>query len=278
MSLTNNPIVGSAQPLPADLADAVTRVELRRLGTSWHFFESIGSTNDVAARLAADGREGAVVVADTQTAGRGRRGHSWCSPAGAGLYVSVVLSPRLALHDPDRATLLLTLTAGLALAEAVETATGLAPAIKWPNDLLVGRRKLAGILAEGVSRHDAPAVQSVVLGYGLNLQPAAYPQELRDRVTSIESELGRRFERAPIWAATLEALAARYDDLLAARYDAILDAWRARAPGSRHARVSWDKGDGVATGVTAGVDAHGALLVRCDRAVERIVSGEVRWE
>jgi len=268
----------SARPLPADLAEAVSRVPLGRLGTSWHFFESIGSTNDVAARLASDGRDGAVVIADGQTAGRGRRGHSWCSPAGAGLYVSVVLSPRLARHDPDRATLLLTMTAGLALAEGVAAATGLAPAIKWPNDLLIGRRKLAGILAEGVSRQDSPAVQSVVLGYGLNLQPAAFPPELRDRVTSVESELGRRFERGPIWAATLQALAARYDDLLDARYDAILDAWRARAPGSRNARVSWEKAGGRATGVTAGVDGDGALLVRGDGGIERIVSGEVRWE
>ena len=278
MALTKNHPEHTAQTLPSELADAIARVDLRRLGTSWHFFESIGSTNDVAAVLAADGREGAVVIADTQTAGRGRRGHTWCSPAGAGLYVSVVLSPRLARHDPDRATLLLTMTAGLALAEAVSQATGLVPAIKWPNDLLIGRRKLAGILAEGVARHDAPAVQSVVLGYGLNLQPAAFPPELRDRVTSIESELGRRFDRGPILASTLEALAVRYDDLLEARYDAILDAWRALAPGSRNARVSWDRTNGVATGVTAGVDSDGALLVVCDGAIERIVAGEVRWE
>lgn len=266
-----------SQPLPAVLADALT-APLGRLGTSWHYFESIGSTNDVAAKLAAEGREGAVVIADAQTAGRGRRGHSWSSPAGAGLYVSVVMSPRLARSEPERATALLTMMAGLAIADAVEQTTGLSPTIKWPNDLLVGRRKLAGILAEGVSHPASGTVQSVVLGYGLNVSPASYPPELVDRVTSIESELGRAFDRGEIFAATLSALARRYDDLVAARYDAILDAWRARAPAALGARVSFDTKDGAKSGVTSGVDSYGALLVRRGEVVERIVSGEVRWE
>src|SRR5690348_5353678 len=137
------------EPLSADLAEALARVNLRRLGSTVLFFSTIGSTNDLAASLAASGDyEGAVVIADAQTAGRGRRGRIWFSPPGAGLYVSVLLSPARAVRAPERAAALLTLTAGLALAEAVECATGLGPAIKWPNDLLVGRRKLAGILAE----------------------------------------------------------------------------------------------------------------------------------
>lgn len=266
-----------SQRLPPDLTAALAS-SFGRLGTSWHYFETIGSTNDVAAVLAAEGRDGAVVIADAQSAGRGRRGHTWCSPPGAGLYVSVVMSPRQASREPDRAVALLTMTAGLALAEAVEAATGLAPGIKWPNDLLVGRRKLAGILAEGVSQPATGAVHAVVLGYGLNVSPAAYPPELVDRVTSLESELGRPFDRAEICAATLRSLARRYDDLLDARYDAILDAWRARAPASRGARVTFDAKEGAASGVTAGVDHLGALLVRRGDVIERVVSGEVRWE
>jgi BirA family transcriptional regulator, biotin operon repressor / biotin---[acetyl-CoA-carboxylase] ligase len=268
--------------LPADFAEALHRAgpRLRRLGTSLLFFSSVGSTNDVAAVLAAaDDSEGAVVIADTQTAGRGRRGHTWFSPAGSGLYVSIVLAPSRACTSADRAVALLTLTAGVALAEAVERITGLKADVKWPNDLLIGRRKLAGILAEGVARPGgASSTMLVVLGYGLNVSPSAYPRELSDRVTSLESELGRVVDRAVLCAETIASMAQRYDDLLDARFDAILDAWRQRSPGSRGARVSWDSLAGPQSGVTEGIDEMGALLVRSGPRLERIVAGEVRWE
>ena len=153
--------------------------------------------------MAATGdNEGAVVVADEQTAGRGRRGHAWFSPAGSGLYVSVVLMPARARVEPMRATLLLTLAAGVALAEAIETETGLNVDLKWPNDIYVGRRKLAGVLAEGTGR--GSAVDVVVLGYGINLRTAAYPPELADRATSLESEIGRVVDRQSVLVATLD--------------------------------------------------------------------------
>src|SRR5262245_43557396 len=267
------------EPLPPEFAEALSRVNLGRLGHPPLFFSTIGSTNDVASTLANNGdHEGAVVIADNQTAGRGRRGRVWFSPAGAGLYVSVVLVPAQAVDAPERAAALLTLAAGVALAEAVERSTGLSPAIKWPNDLLVGRRKLAGILAEGVaSPAPFPALQSVVLGYGLNVSAAAYPVELADRVTSLESELGRRVDRAELCAQSLAKLAARYDDLLDARFDAILDAWRARSPGSRGRRVSWETPSGTRSGMTIGVDDMGALLVRAGDRTERLVAGEISW-
>jgi len=272
--------VKTPDALPADLAAAIDAVTARLppLTSTPIFFTTIGSTNDVAAILAAaPSGEGTVVIADAQTAGRGRRGHSWFSPPGAGLYVSVVLAPGRAGRAPDRATSLLTLSAGVALTEAIERISGLAPAIKWPNDLLIGRRKLAGILAEAVAGPAAGAVTSVVLGYGINVSAAAYPADLSDRATSLESELGRPIDRAALCAETLAALAARYRDLLDARFDAILDAWRARAPGSRGAAVAWDEPGGARTGTTAGVDEMGALLVRRGDRVERIVAGEVRW-
>jgi BirA family biotin operon repressor/biotin-[acetyl-CoA-carboxylase] ligase len=272
--------VNTPDALPADLAAAIdaVRPRLAPLTLTPIFFTTIGSTNDVAAALAAaPSGEGAVVIAETQTAGRGRRGHSWFSPPGAGLYVSVVLAPGRAGSAPDRATSLLTLSAGVALAEAIERITGLAPAIKWPNDLLVGRRKLAGILAEAVAAPAAATMTFVVVGYGINVSGAAYPPDLSDRATSLESELGRPIDRAALCAETLAALAARYRDLLDARFDAILDAWRARAPGSRGAAVAWDDPGGARTGTTAGVDEMGALLVQRGDRVDRIVAGEVRW-
>ena len=265
-----------SEPLPSDFADALarTRPRLGRLASTVLFFSTTGSTNDVAAHLAGTGDcEGAVVVADAQTAGRGRRGRTWFSPPASGLYVSVVLTPGRAQRAPDRAVTLTTLAAGVALAEGVEHVAGLSATIKWPNDLLVGRRKLAGILAEAVDARE----WHVVLGYGINVGSAAFPPELRDRVTSLESELGRATDRAALFAETLVALARRYDDLLAGRFDAILDAWRARAPASCGARVTWHAASGVRTGITAGIDDRGALLVQVGDGIERIVAGEVSW-
>jgi len=167
--------------------------------------------------------------------------------------------------------LLLTLAAGVAIAQGVATATGLRPDVKWPNDLQVSRRKLAGILAEGA------AGNQVVLGYGVNIAPAAFPPELRDRTTSIESELGRPADPVHVLVETLAALSCRYDDLLAGRFDAILDAWRAHAPAADGARVAWTTNAGAMSGVTAGIDDQGALCVRTGDRVERIVAGEVKW-
>jgi BirA family biotin operon repressor/biotin-[acetyl-CoA-carboxylase] ligase len=254
--------------LPRELAEALerSRARLARLVSSVIFLPTVGSTNDVAATIAA---EGAVVVADCQTAGRGRRGHSWFSPAGSGVCLSIVLTPARAT-DPDRATSLLTLAAGVAVSEGVSAATGLSTDLKWPNDIFAGRRKLAGILAEA-------ADGVVVLGYGINVTPASYPPELGDRATSLESELGRVVDRHDVLVESLAALARRYDDLLNGRFDAILDAWRARAPSAIGAHVTWNQAETRHSGVTAGIDNRGALLVRVGDRVERIVSGELNW-
>jgi BirA family biotin operon repressor/biotin-[acetyl-CoA-carboxylase] ligase len=264
----------SPDQLPEEFVDAIDRVRPRLgvFGSTLAFYESIGSTNDAAAELAAtDHAEGAVVFADAQTSGRGRRGRTWFSPPGSGLYVSVLLAPGRAAHSPERAMTLTTLAAGVALAEAVQAATGLAADIKWPNDLTIGRRKLAGILAEGAG-HDL-----VVLGYGINVRAAAYPAELADRATSLEAELGRPIDRSLLFAESLAALAARYRDLVAGRFDAILDAWRSRAPAHRGARVSWEASTGRCSGITAGIDDRGALLVQVADRIERLVAGEVLW-
>lgn len=285
-----------AERLPIELADAIDRARPRLglLASQMLFFPTIGSTNDVAAVRSASARrasarrastrsaslsgercEGLVVVADEQTSGRGRRGHTWFSPAGSGLYVSVVLAPARARIDPPRATRLLTLTAGVALAEGIEAATGLHVDLKWPNDLQVSRRKLAGILAEGSAA--GGVAESVVIGYGVNVASTAFPPELRDRATSLESELGRAVDRHAVLVETLASLARRYEDLLDGRFDVILDAWRRMAPAASGARVTWTTLAGTYEGVTGGIDDRGALLVRVDDRVERIVSGEVTW-
>ena len=179
------------------------------------------------------------------------------------------------MPDDANPVALLTLASGVAIAEAVHAVTGLPAQIKWPNDVLVGGRKLAGILAE--SAVQGGALQFVVVGFGVNLQPAAYPHELASRVTSIEAETTRPTDRALMLAEILAAMAERYADLRAGRFDAILSAWRQLASSLPGARVEWDSPAGVVRGRAEDIDRHGALLVRVGGKVERVVAGEVRW-
>src|SRR5262245_45174504 len=194
---------GSDPNLPEEFASALTLAS-GRLGIFAHqilWYPEVGSTNDVAGAMADRGAaEGLVVLADRQTAGRGRLGRSWASPSGAGIYVSVVLRPSTTVAA------LLTIAAGVAVAEGIASATALSPHVKWPNDVHVGGRKLAGILAEG-------AVGHVVLGIGINVQSAAYPADIATRATSIEAELSRPVDRGLVLAECLAAMASRYREL-----------------------------------------------------------------
>ena len=256
-------------------------------------YEVLGSTNDEAVRLAGLGAaEGTTVIANAQTGGRGRAGRGWFSPPGAGLYVSVVLRP-LASAPPGSApqlaswSRLITLAAGVAVADGIRTATGLPVTIKWPNDLvfsdgpgplIVDRRsrKVAGILAEASAAGDG--TPHVIVGVGINVTPVAYPREIAARATSLDVEAGRAIDRATVLVELLAALAARYADLRAGRAAAVLARWRDLSPSAMGARVSLLRdGDRVA-GTTAGLTGEGALLVRTARGVDSVTSGEVTWE
>ena len=258
--------------LPDELAQPLARAA-GRLGPfgrdiQWH--ATVTSTNDVASRLAEHGAdEGVVIVADAQTAGRGRHGRTWASPAGAGLYVSTIVRP-----SRDRVRLV-PIAAGVAVAEGIEAATGLAPALKWPNDVYVGSRKLAGILAEGGASANGRAY--AVLGIGINVLPAAYPPDVAARATSLEGELGRPVDRGLVLACSLTALAARYADLCEDRVPAVIAAWRARAGTMLGRRVEWESDGATERGVAEDIGDDGALLVRTGAGTVRVSSGEVRW-
>lgn len=266
------------EPLPPDLAAALRLTAARRgrFGEPLVFFPETTSTNDVAGKLAERGAaEGTAVVALAQTAGRGRFGREWFSPPGAGLYVSVICRDHVAAPY-------LTLAGGVAVAEGIRAATGLPVQIKWPNDVVIpdggarGRlRKLAGILAEASSGADG--LHHVVLGFGINLRPAAYPPAIADRASSLEAELGRPVDGGAVLAETLAALADLLGRLAAGSAGAVLDRWRALAPSARGAPVSWDTAAGPRSGVAAGIADDGALLVRVGDRTERIISGELRW-
>jgi len=262
----------ATENVPSDITDALARAG-SRLGPfgnhlSWH--EEVGSTNDLAAAAAEAGAsEGLVVVANTQSLGRGRMGRSWSSPPGAGLYVSVVLRPG------GSALRLLTIAAGVAIAEGVHAASGLQTCLKWPNDVYLGSRKLAGILAEAGS--SAGAVDHVVLGFGINIRRAAYPPDVVARATSLESELGRDVDRGLVLAECLAALSNRYGMLQTGATDDVIAAWRKRGAPFMGRAVEWDDDGGSRRGRAEDIDETGSLLVRVDDRIVRVISGEVRW-
>jgi BirA family biotin operon repressor/biotin-[acetyl-CoA-carboxylase] ligase len=258
--------------LPSEFADPVGRAGARldRFGNHILWYAEVSSTNDVAAVLAERGiEEGAVVIADMQTAGRGRHGRTWASPAGSGLYLSTVLRPH------EAALPLLTLAAGLAVGEGIYAATGLDPSLKWPNDIYIGPRKVAGILAEAGS--SAAAVPHVVLGIGINVAAAAYPPDIAARATCLETELGRIVDRGLLATECLAALAVRYGALQRGFIDEILDAWRQRAASTLGRAVEWQADGAFRHGTAEDIDRAGALLVRTATGRERVLSGEVKW-
>ncbi|MBI2189533.1 MAG: biotin--[acetyl-CoA-carboxylase] ligase [Acidobacteria bacterium] len=255
--------------MPAEFAEPLARASAR-LGSFAQpivWYQTVASTNDVAASLADRGApEGCVVAANAQSAGRGRQGRSWASPPAAGLYLSTVLRP------PREAVSALTLAVGVAVADGIQAATGLDVALKWPNDVYAGERKLAGILAEA-----SDSLEYVIVGIGINVMPAVYPPDVAARATSLEEELGRVIDRGLLLAECLAALAAHYGELKAGRTGSVIEAWRRRAARTLGRRVRWEVGGAAAEGVAENVDASGALLVRTRAGIVTVAAGEVVW-
>lgn len=242
----------------------------RRLGSEVHFFESLDSTNVKAFELARAGApEGAVVVADAQTRGKGRIGRRWESPAGLNLYLSVILRPNVTPQGAQG----LTFVAAVAAAEAV-FARGLKPAVKWPNDILIDGRKTAGILLEMDSEPDR--VHFVVMGIGvnLNIRKSMFPDYIRETATSLLEETGSPVDRAAFTKDLLSSIERWYGVYLSEGFVPVLEAWRGyfASVGKPVKVTSFDK---VITGLCRGVDDNGALLLERDGRVERVISGDV---
>ncbi len=259
-----------------EVPDRLTPLELRPLlnthdvGQVLHWYEEIGSTNDRARELAEEGAEhGEVVIAETQTAGRGRRGRSWASPARKNLYFSVVLRPDLpAERAPE-----LTLVASVALCDTLRQA-GVDVGIKWPNDLVASGKKIGGILTELAAEPDR--VSWVVLGVGLNVNARAedFPEELRGEATSVLVERGQPAPRALLAAACFTAIESWMDRHAEEGFAPARQAWRARSVTLGREVVVKVEGREV-VGTAEDIDETGALLVRGRAGVERILSGDV---
>ena len=233
-------------------------------------YESLRSTNTEVARLAAEGAaEGLAVVADEQTAGRGRLQRAWSSPKGAGLYFSILLRPTLA---PDRWPLI-TFVAALATGDALREAGKVETDIKWPNDLLAYERKICGILAEAI---ETPYGRAVVVGIGINLTDDAFPRQIANVATSVARQSGRQPEREAILADLLTALSRWYSLLQEADGAVkIVAAWSSRSSYASGKLVRITNGDEILQGVTRGIEDDGALRLETAQGIQLIRAGDV---
>ena len=234
-------------------------------------FESLPSTNLEAARRAGEGApEGLCVIAEEQTAGRGRLERHWVSPKHVGLYFSIILRPQF----EQSAWPLLTLMAAVAVRDALLDAYDLETDIKWPNDLLSGERKICGILAEAI---ETPVGRAVVLGIGINLTENAFPAELANVATSVSTATGQPPEREAILAALLAAISRWYSLLNEpSGPEKIVAAWSSRSSYATGRFVQVSNGDEVWQGTTCGVERDGALRLRTESGEIKLVrAGDV---
>jgi len=233
-------------------------------------FESLPSTNTELARQASEGAgEGLSIVAEEQTAGRGRLQRAWSSPKGAGLYFSILLRPTVAPDQWPLITFMAALAAGDALSEGCDVNTD----IKWPNDLLSGERKICGILAESV---ETLTGRAVIVGIGINLTADAYPVELAGVATSVVEASRRAPERETLLAALLRALSRWYS--LLHEIDGpskIVAAWTSRSSYASGKPVQVANGDEVWQGITRGLESDGALRLETTDGMKLVRAGDV---
>lgn len=253
--------------------DLLSRVGAGRvIGRDIRVFQETTSTNDVVERFASDGiKEGAVVFAESQSRGRGRLGREWMSPPGKGLWLSVLLKPDM---RPQQVTQL-TVAASTAVARAIQAETGLAPEVKWPNDILLRGRKVAGILTELSAELDR--VKHVILGMGIdvNLNATDFPAAMRKLATSLKIETGHTINRANLAVAVLKELDRDYGRIRAGQFESVADEWEALCS-TLGRNISVRVGDRLLQGRAESLANDGALLLRTQHGhLEHIVGGDV---
>jgi BirA family biotin operon repressor/biotin-[acetyl-CoA-carboxylase] ligase len=247
-------------------------LESRRLAKKIHYFPEIDSTNRFAFKRAQEGgEEGEVVIAESQTQGKGRMGRNWFSPPSLNLYLSVILKPKL----PPANTPQLTLMAAVALAETVQAFLAEPPSIKWPNDILVGGKKLAGILTESSCERDRVHFVVVGVGVNLNLPAESLPDALRDRATSLLILTGRPIDRTGFARQLINDLDRCYGELEHNGFPGIARRWESFFH-LRDRKVAVETADQRLSGIARGIDADGALILEEESgAFRKVIAGEV---
>jgi len=244
------------------------------IGRKIHWFRKIDSTNLKAYELALHGaKEGEVVIAEMQEKGKGRLGRKWFSPPHKNIYCSIILRPQI---SPNKATVL-TLVASVATADAIEKFSGLRPEIKWPNDILIRGRKVAGILNEIHSEMDR--INFIILGIGLNINmdEDMFPEEIRDIATSLKREKGEEISRKEFLASLLEELEEWYRIFLKEGESPILHAWREKAK-IKGKKIKVKSFGEVLDGFGVDIDSDGALILKTsDGRRKRIIAGDLEY-
>ncbi len=244
------------------------------MGKTIHHFLEIDSTNSKAYQLAMEGaEEGEVVVAESQSQGRGRLGREWFSPPYLNLYLSIILRPKIPPHQAS----LMTLMAAVATAEAIYSFSGLKPSIKWPNDLLLGEKKVAGLLNEIHS--EADRIHFIILGIGvnLNMEVRMFPKEIRAKATSLKIERGEEVSRKEFLQILLQTLESWYSIFFKKGASAILDAWRGWANLQGRLVKITSFGDTL-VGKAIDIDSDGALILETKNGErKRILAGDVEY-
>ncbi|WP_245983277.1 biotin--[acetyl-CoA-carboxylase] ligase [Ammoniphilus oxalaticus] len=244
----------------------------QRLGCETHFFETVESTQtEIHALARAGAPEGTVVIADEQVKGKGRLGRSWHSPPGSGIWMSVLLRPKLELQRCPQ----LTLVAAVAIVETIREQTGLPLMIKWPNDLLLNGKKVCGILTE--LRAESDCVDYIALGIGINVSSASFPSELADIATSLSIEQqGQAPLRTPLIKRLLEKLEELYFLYVEQGFSAIKPRWEAHALMLGKPITARRVNSATLQGIAIGIDEQGALLLRMeDGRTEHIYSADI---
>jgi len=254
-----------------------SRLHTHTIGKSLYHFYTVDSTNAFALRLLEHGykvAEGTVVIAESQTAGKGRLGRSWHSERESGLYVSMVLYPTA----PPSLAPLLTLATTIAAHNAVERATHLDVDIKWPNDLLIGGKKVCGILAEMQAEVDR--IKMMIIGVGINVNHESFPDEIAGRATSLRLASGRPQSRIEILVDFLEEFESLYLTFEQRGPRAIIDQWTRLSSFANGRKIQINDGVRTIAGVTRGLNPLGALRVeQADGRTEEVYSGDVvSWE
>lgn len=264
---------------PADIlsqSEIASRLTTKWAGRTLYYYDETGSTNTDAKRLAEEGApHGTVVAADVQTAGKGRRGRAWQTLSGTALSFTLMIRPDF---PPDKASML-TLVIALSVAEAAEAVSGIRASIKWPNDIVMNRKKLCGILTEMTVTPETDEIQYVVMGVGVNVNnadPQEFLEEMRDRTTSLRIESGRQIDRAALLNEILLRFEANYEIFLKTLdLSGLRENYQSRLQGvGGEVRVLDPAGE--YTGISQGISDRGELLVVRENGERvQVYAGEV---
>jgi BirA family biotin operon repressor/biotin-[acetyl-CoA-carboxylase] ligase len=259
------------KPAFLQAAELITACSPSKFGRNIHLYYSIGSTQSEAHRLVSKGAgHGTLVIAETQTSGRGRLGRIWHSPPGLGVWMSLVIEPQLSLPFAPQITLL----TAVALCRTIRRNYPLDIGIKWPNDLLIGSKKVSGILVESSGEDERVRYMVIGVGIGCNLQTGDYPLELQDKATSLLIETGTRIDRTQLISNFLQQFEELYELYLEQGFAPIRALWESLAV-SIHKPIRILSGGNWKEGIAEGIDDMGALIIRqLDGKAIHVYSGE----